>query len=98
MKAYELIDSPEKWLQHFLWKDANGIEIWDGKNDTAVSFCAVGAICTAYRGTTAGQDAKMLNKLQAYIPKKYKRSIAKWNNAPERTWNEVYTALKELDI
>lgn len=93
MKAYELLSSPEKWTQVYWAKDKDGVFIWP-KNENAVCWCALGAIARVYADSPDEYD-KAKTKLNDAIEDK---GIVDWNDDPERTWEDVYTTLKELDI
>lgn len=84
MKAWELIDSPEKWHQ-------GGAHRTDEKG-VVVARCLISAIVEAYRGFDSNE---MLAKVKAKLGIEY---AVPWNDAPERKWEEVYGVLKELDI
>lgn len=90
MKAWQLLDSREKWCQGGYGKRANGT-FTDATAPDVVQWCTVGAITKCYRQEQAWEDA--YNKLGDRVV-----SISGWNDAPERTWKEVHALLKELDI
>lgn len=95
MKAYELIDSPEKWSQRVSYRDANG-KYCDRLD--AVSFCAIGAIYSAYISEPIGVLNAVEDKIREHLRSHGWSFISKWNDDPERTWKEVFDTFKELDI
>jgi hypothetical protein len=86
MKAYELIDKPEKW-SHINW---SGVE--KDEQGNIIKRCLVVALNEVY----GDKSIDMKPDIQAHLGINYPLSI--WNDAPERTWKEVYGLLKELDI
>jgi hypothetical protein len=91
MKAYELLDKPEKWTQGAYAKDANG-RIVSALSPEATCWDVSGAAYRAY-----GDWKIALSILERLYSVTQKRTPV-WNDAPERTWLEVYTLLKELDV
>lgn len=62
--------------------------------DRRRGFCAVGAIVDAYEdGAYSPLISENLRKLQQHVG-----AADWWNDAPERTKEEVVKVLKELDI
>ena len=75
----------------------------------AVSFCATGAICAAYRRGSS-KNIKVSEKLRIFIAQNYPDcnnylrgvidheyiSIPTWNNQPERTQEEVIQAFEAI--
>lgn len=87
MKAYELLDSPEKWCQ---WSDgltAAGEKV-GGRNPAAVKWCMRGAVECCY-----GDDSLLYKK----FGRRHDTPV-QFNDTPGRTWEEVHALLKELDI
>lgn len=90
MKAYELLDSREKWCQGYTALDKQGNVVWSASED-ACAYCIVGAVLRCYpRDQQSTTFDKLSNVLQ--------RGASTWNDAPERTWEEVHALLKRLDI
>ena len=97
MKAYELIDKPEKWCQEHYAVDEDG----DGTLlSHGVAFCALGAIYKAYdleEGVDSIVSLPEGSKLILYLTNLLGHgSIAVWNDGSD--WETVYGTLKELDI
>jgi hypothetical protein len=102
MKAWELLDSPEKWTQGTSARNVFGQPV-PSTDPSAVCWCASGAIgcCypTAYQPSgTFPIHARLANYLakQPYRPES--GTISLWNDDPRRTYEEVVAVLKELDI
>lgn len=93
MKAHELLDSPEKWI-----KGKNAInsmgEMVSSISDNAKCFCIIGAIAHCYLIQNFDIYKDNISKVMFRLPVE----IATWNDAPERTYEEVHSLLKELDI
>lgn len=98
MKAHEVINSPDKWTQGTYARTIEGIEVYT-RDQNAVCFCAIGAITKAY-ATANNERFNAFKKLQAKLVEELGEDIdiPEWNDDPERTWEEVYNKLKELDI
>ncbi len=94
MKVYELLDRPEKWTKKALARDSQGIGC-DPHSKRAVSFCLAGAMMVC-RGETAYLTE--INVVNQWAAQDGYGDIADWNNAPERTYDEVIALAKELDI
>lgn len=92
MKAWQLIDSPEKWTQKSFARTDGGSDV-SVFSSYAVCFCAYGALTRCYPGESDYQNA--VAKLRKAVPHGY---VAGWNDAKGRTWQEVHAVLKELDI
>lgn len=90
MKAYDVIDSPEKWIQGSFARTKTGGRA-NVQDEKAYCFCVVGAIYRAYEEDKA---IKQLSKLQPIMG----NALMGWNDEPGRTWEEVYQLLKDNDI
>lgn len=101
MKAYELLSSKEKWARGAYAYTAEGA-VCNPKNTDAYAFCLVGALEKCYDVHDGGPMYGM-GRSTAYlgILEKLKNkvgNIPNWNDARERTYEEVIAVLKELDI
>lgn len=94
MKAHELLDSPEKWTQGTIARNAHDDPCSEDSDD-AVSWCLSGAIWRIYG--PLGLATSNLNDVFAAIHVKVP-NIPDWNDQPERTFEEVRTLLLELDL
>lgn len=97
MKAYELLSSKEKWAKRAYAYDEKGAPC-DPRDEKAVCFCLLGAIDRCYGKTPMRVRSKdiflgVLEKLKNKVG-----NVPHWNDAEERTYEEVVAVLKELDI
>ncbi len=91
MKVYELLDKPEKWTKGMLSRDSRGRPIDYPRDELAVCWCLLGAIELCYESR---EDMSVVKLVRNSI----NRGISEWNDAPERTYSEVISLCKELDI
>ncbi len=94
MKAYEVIDTPEKWCQHMVARDRNGLRT-DASSPNAVAFCMYGALYRAYAVKQPEEYALHLYRLRKEIAP---QMISQFNDNPRRKHEEVISLLKRLDI
>lgn len=92
MKAWELIEQTG-WCQNVYARAANG-QGASVEDPNAVSYCARGAIEVTHKNDLT--DA--IDRLYQGIHDKYRLTVIEWNDAPERTKEEVIAVLKELDL
>ena len=99
MKAWELLDSLEKWCKGALSKDAWGFPV---SIEEGVCWCTAGAILKCHPEDNAPLRNKTLFMLESVLKDRKMitmgQSTGAWNDAPKRTWREVYDLLRELDI
>lgn len=93
MKAYELLSDESKWATR-AYARTNSTMSCAPKEESACSWCVLGAMEKCYYNGTLAKDyidavAKLRNRVG---------NIAQWNDAKERTYEEVIALLKELDI
>jgi hypothetical protein len=90
-RAAALLESSTiAWTQRHFARDLTGGHTRP-KADNACSWCALGAIKkVAFDGVEADKAIA-----QVYVSLKPKHSIIAWNDAPERTREEVIVALRE---
>ncbi len=91
MKAWELLDAPEKWCQHYFGLDSNGAAVNIGHLLKADRWCVEGAIMCCY-GQSACGDKSL--ELTDHI----KMGVIRWNDMPGQTWENVRATLKEIDL
>ena len=83
------------WTQHYAARDVDNVPC-GAKDDRAASFCAFGALWAD--GDVAGGLAsvaaytRLTNELQPAFDKRHNGDLAKWNDDPERTKDEVLAA------
>lgn len=94
MKIKELLSAPEKWTQGAFCKTADGRDC--GRVE-AVCFCLKGAMQVCY---IAPQKRTMIyEKMAAVLPEAEGICrIVAWNDAPERTFEEVKELVERLDV
>lgn len=92
-KIHELFSDRSKWTQGYFAKDAFGVNTISCSS-RACSWCLQGAINKCYRDTDIKFEVreKIRNILGLHS------SIAKWNDHPERTFEEVRQLCTDLDI
>lgn len=93
MKAYELLDSPEKWIQNLAACAADGTSC-DSDEPVAARWCLFGAINRCYQAEALVEYNERWTRLRDRLG----CGPITWNDTPGRTYDEVITVLKELDI
>jgi len=98
MKAHELLSDASKWTKGAFAKNKDGIRTnYSSRN--AVCWCLLGAMDKCYDKSGWEFQFALFNKLRTVIKTKYNiTGVSKFNDAPERTFEEVHNLLKELDI
>ena len=99
MKAHELLSDESKWCQKTFAVDAHGVSI-HCDNPRAVAWCLDGALLRCYLDARASDRAayrQVANAIRAGGPGTL-GGVSAWNDAPGRTYAEVYALLKRLDI
>ena len=95
--ARELIDTPEKWTQGALGRNAEGNSAWDDKGNV-VARCATGAVLDACRGDWLPSEVMEIrtNLLRSIIHHETSAisyiTVACWNDLPGRQHAEVMLA------
>lgn len=92
MKIKEFLSSKEKWTQKACARDIenNPTTIFGSQ---AFSWCLYGAVVKCY-GDVYESHGEVYKKIRLEI----KNYIASWNDAPERTFEEVKDLCEKLDI
>ncbi len=90
MKAWELLDSPKKWTQGTEARTVNKCSCYAGGME-ATQWCLLGALVKCYG------EVEYHHK-RDIVAKAINTSPTAWNDAVERTWEEVHQLLKELDL
>lgn len=94
MKVYELLNSPNKWIQKDFAHDSNENNVWPSNKD-AVCWCLDGALRKCYLNESQYWD--MVNIITNYLNIDYSpAAIHLWNDAA--TYEDVINLCKELDI
>lgn len=91
MKAFKLLNSPEKWCKQAMARNIEGSEI-SPFNKKACQWSIYGAIMKCY-GRKPGLFVENYIKIAGKLDKKYKGSIELFND--ETTYEEVVELLKE---
>ena len=90
MKVYELLDRPEKWTTQADAKNESGKAVrFDDPN--ARCWCILGALAKCHGLHESFQIQYMIKRIVG-------GHISSWNDAPERTYEDVIKLCKELDI
>ncbi len=92
MKAHQLLSDKSKWTTGYLAKNKRG-NATEPVHQDAVRFCLVGAVHRCYPDT-----AERLQAISTLGIVVFPDSVGSWNDAGGRTFTEVRTLLKELDI
>lgn len=93
MKVRELLTGPEKWTKGADARSESGYSV-EPDSKAACRWCLYGAINAAYPRT---DDAiRALKLVNAKLGES--RGICNWNDAPERTFDDVRKLVEELDI
>lgn len=96
MKPSELIADPAKWTKGAYARDAKGAKLADNCDPIAVCWCAAGAIERCYPKPTDDRSYSALySRLLDHIDSAH---VSIWNDAPERTHDEVVSALKACGL
>jgi hypothetical protein len=97
MKAYEVINTPDKWCKGTLALDAGGGHV-SPKDLSAVQFCIVGALARVYGLGT--ENCKMaFRRLRHHLMFNVGGvGVLTFNDSPETTHAQVVDVLKTLDL
>ena len=91
MKMRELFSDDSKWTQGAFARNKQGVEV-DVGNPDAVCFCFQGAMRKCY-----GKNSyKIIDKLDNSRGMLF--SITAWNDAKERTFEDIKNLVEKLDI
>jgi hypothetical protein len=89
MKAHELLSKPGAWIQGAFAKDDRGQDC-STLNPAACQFCLMGALKFCYPQDYSDKFGEVCLALE--------QNAVIWNDAPERTQQEVVALLKRLGI
>lgn len=95
MKVHKLLSSPDRWTQGVYARTAEGEECRIN-DEKAVCWCIYGAINKCY--SVPGDREKAYERVRLALPEGEGGLVSIFNDAPERTYEEVYTLVKELDV
>jgi hypothetical protein len=97
-KAWELLDHPSKWMQGCMARDRRGEPV-SSRDQSAVSWCAIGAIALCYGpGRWVDKYSFLQADLaaEAEIEDRQHQMVDEWNDSSD--YETVVAKLKELDI
>ena len=99
MKMRELLNSPSRWAKDAAARDKFGSPCSSLSAD-ATSWCIVGAASLCY--PLRWERREVLEKITAHLdlgplPEAHLQYVS-WQDAPERTFDEVHSLLEKLDI
>lgn len=92
----ELLTDESKWTKHRLSSDTNGKTV-PLDDPAAVSFCIIGATFKCYTCGYPMAD-KVLSAMSKELGFKDNTLLASWNNAEDRTFEDVKKLVNKLDI
>jgi hypothetical protein len=92
MKAHELLSSPDKWCKGANALSESGASVNDS-SPGACKWCVNGALRKCYPSLM--ERGSLYHKLWIATETMI---LSEWNDAPERTWQEVHDLLVKLDI
>lgn len=93
MKIKELLDSPEKWTKGY-WAKTKEDENISPLDIYASKWCLVGAVRFCYQNIEYNVLARIKEALNNFSV----GGLTEWNDAPERTFEEVKALVNKLDI
>ena len=93
MKAYQLIDSPEKWCQSWIAEDRNGERV-NHRSPRACRWCLLGAVARVY----GKRYTDVIQQVDRFLDPAGRACAVAWNDAPDRQWEDVYGVLRALDL
>lgn len=90
MKIRELLSAPSRWIKRDLARDVDGNQVHPIAAES-VCWCLIGAVVRCYRES---EQVAIIKKIQAGVG----MFGSDWQDAPERTFEEVRQLVEELDI
>lgn len=101
-KVKDLYAVEKRWIKVcYKSYDTTVPELPDSFDDTSYNcFCLAGALHLCYPDTSSRLEVKerVLKYIYNYSSKQIYNSIEGWNDAPERTFDEVKKLVEALDI
>lgn len=88
MKLKELFTDESKWTKGSYARDQDGLTV-DPQNDKAVCWCFRGAMY---------KIGFNIHSLTHIFEKLFPDGVMDWNDAPERTFEDIKKLVEELDI
>jgi hypothetical protein len=97
VKVKDILSDPSKWTQGFFARDKLG-QPCEPLDENAVQYCIVGALMRAYgRGQRYAAYARAMKAIAA-IYGEAPITIDDWNDAPDRTFDDVRRVLEAADV
>jgi hypothetical protein len=93
MKIYELLDTPEKWTKRAMARDGYGCPIGLSRIHEAACWCVIGAAVTCYGQEGAQRVCQMIGEHIGAL-----EGVSEWNDKRSRTYDDVISLCKELDV
>lgn len=97
MKIRELLSDESKWTKGSYARHINGNSIGP-RQDNACSWCLLGSIYKCYGFRSEFFRSKFFKVFENLRIKLKGNDITAWNDAPERTFEDVKKLVEELDI
>ena len=94
MKLKELFADEKRWTKGAYARDAEGVGV-SVKSFGASCFCLSGAIIKIHGSKEYGPGRQVYEKIQKYIGHSI---VSSWNDAPDRTIEDIQKLCNELDI
>lgn len=92
MKIKELLTDESKWTQNAFGRDAEGLACFSGDPD-AVCWCLLGAMTVCYPNSYI--RAEIIRKIHKHL---LNNTVFNFNDAPERTFEDIKKLVNDLDI
>ena len=89
MTLQELFTDPSTWTKEYAAKDKRGLGVVPFDPNT-VCWCLLGGIEKCY----GSKWVEIVNDVHAHI----RMPLSIWNDAPERTFEDIVQLVKELNI
>ncbi len=94
MKIKELLKSPKQWTKGQYARNKSGLAI-QSTDPEAVCWCIMGAANRCYPSV---KNSKLNQNIQHLIGEEIGYNPSVWNDAPERTFEDVHALAEKLDI
>jgi hypothetical protein len=89
----DILTDPSKWTQNAWARNSQGEHVYHADAD-AICFCSLGAVERAGRNLNASDEA-ISEAYAAVVRATGALTIAKWNDAPGRTFDDVIDVFKK---
>ena len=92
VKVHELLSSPDSWTKYVMARNNDYYTVQPNSTE-AVRWCILGAIYHCYGGRTNDAGILAVIKISQTVG-----VISTWNDAPDRTYEDVRDLCLKLDI